>query len=314
MPDLAALRAPGGPVRLLPDRGSSRCRPPPRWRRARGNRGHRRPLSMPPIPITGTLTSPATRRTWSSATGRTAGPERPPLPAPSQGSRVPGSRPVARSVLISDTASAPPSSAASATAAGSAVFGVSFTISGFSVSGRRAEQSASVSAGCSPTIRPDLTFGQETLSSIAATSSRSPTPATSREKPSRRSPSPRRPAGRAAPPAAAGPLPGSPRGPCSEPDGVDHPARGLIKARRRIARARLRGDRLRDEGGEREPLEQGVAECPPSCDRVERAGAVQYGVLQGQAADADHRCPAPATSAVSISSDRTTGPSTQSRM
>ena len=85
--------------------------------------------------------------------------------------RVAGSIALAFSVLISETASAPPSSAATATAAGSATFGVSFTISGFSVSGRSASSSAAVSAGCSPTIRPEWTLGQETLSSIAATSS-----------------------------------------------------------------------------------------------------------------------------------------------
>ena len=84
-----------------------------------------------------------------------------------------GSIALAFSVLISETASAPPSSAATATAAGSATFGVSFTISGFAVSGRSASSSAAVSAGCSPTIRPEWTLGQETFSSIAATSSRS---------------------------------------------------------------------------------------------------------------------------------------------
>ena len=42
-----------------------------------------------------------------------------------------------------------------------------------------------VSAGCSPTISPDLTLGQETLSSIAATSSRAPTRSTKGAKPSR---------------------------------------------------------------------------------------------------------------------------------
>jgi len=53
--------------------------------------------------------------------------------------------------------------------------GVSFTISGFSVIGRSASNSDRVSAGCSPTISPDSTLGQETLSSTAATSGRVPT-------------------------------------------------------------------------------------------------------------------------------------------
>ena len=84
------------------------------------------------------------------------------------------------SVLISETASAPPSSAATATAAGSATFGVSLTISGFAVRGRSASSSAAVSSGCSPTISPEWTLGQDTFSSIAATSSRPPTASTSR--------------------------------------------------------------------------------------------------------------------------------------
>ena len=62
------------------------------------------------------------------------------------------------------------------------MFGVSFVISGLPVSGRRAWRSALVSDGCSPTISPDLTLGQETLSSIAATSSRPATASTKREK------------------------------------------------------------------------------------------------------------------------------------
>ena len=44
---------------------------------------------------------------------------------------------IARSVLINETASAPPACAASAHAATSAVFGVSLTISGLRVRGRR---------------------------------------------------------------------------------------------------------------------------------------------------------------------------------
>ena len=47
-----------------------------------------------------------------------------------------------RSVLISETASAPCASAAAATRAGDAQFGVSLTISGLAVSGRTASSSA----------------------------------------------------------------------------------------------------------------------------------------------------------------------------
>src|SRR5215213_2770573 len=101
------------------------------------------------------------------------------------GRSVSGSIALALMVLINDTASAPPSSAATATAAGSATLGVSFTISGLAVRGRSASTRAAVSTGCSPTISPEWTFGQETLSSIPATSSRSSSPSTSRPKPSR---------------------------------------------------------------------------------------------------------------------------------
>ena len=74
----------------------------------------------------------AHRRAGEAAAGRRRA--RPPLR---------GSSALAFSVLISETASAPPSSAAIATAAGSATLGVSLTISGFSVSGRSASSSAS---------------------------------------------------------------------------------------------------------------------------------------------------------------------------
>ena len=50
-----------------------------------------RPLEIPPMPTTGIETAAATSRTWSSATGLTAAPERPPLPAPSQGPPPAGS-------------------------------------------------------------------------------------------------------------------------------------------------------------------------------------------------------------------------------
>ncbi len=132
------------------------------------------------MPTIGMLTAAATARSWATATGLTAGPESPPCPAAMPGFPVAGSIALALSVLISETASAPPCSAAAATSAGFATLGVSFTINGFSLSGRSASSSASVSLGCSPTIRPECTFGHETLSSIAATSSLSPTPLTSR--------------------------------------------------------------------------------------------------------------------------------------
>ena len=53
--------------------------------------------------------------------------------------------------------------------------GVSFTITGFSVSARTRSTAAAVSAGSAPITRPVSTFGQDTFSSTIATSSRSPT-------------------------------------------------------------------------------------------------------------------------------------------
>ena len=63
----------------------------------------------------------ATAATCASAIVRIAGPDRPPVPAPSHGPGAPGAGGRARSVLISETASAPPSSDAWAQAATSAV-------------------------------------------------------------------------------------------------------------------------------------------------------------------------------------------------
>ena len=175
--------------------------------------------------------------------------------------RVPGSIALAFSVLISETASAPPSSAATATASGSATFGVSFTISGFSVSGRSASSSASVSLGCSPTISPEWTLGQETFSSIAATSSRArhrldqprEILAVGRH---HRDDQRHRQLGQLRQVLGQETLQPLVR----QPDRVDHPGRGLPDPLRLVARARLRRDRLRDEGGERKVLEQLIAE------------------------------------------------------
>src|SRR5829696_2025801 len=139
-----------------------------------------RPDSIPPMPTTGTRTACATLATCCSAIARTAGPETPPVPAPSQGRPDPrGSSAVPLSVLISDRASAPASWAAAPTAAGSVALGVSLTISGLSVSGLRRSTERAVSPGSAPMIRPVSTLGQEKLSSISATSSRSATALTS---------------------------------------------------------------------------------------------------------------------------------------
>ena len=107
--------------------------------------------------------------------GRTG---QPALPRAEPCAPVRGSIAIARSVLMRDSASAPPSSAASATGTTSETFGVSFTISGFDVSGRTRAISAAISPRSLPITHPDLTFGQETFSSSAATSARAATPST----------------------------------------------------------------------------------------------------------------------------------------
>src|SRR4029077_7700612 len=57
-----------------------------------------------------------------------------------------------------------------------------------------------------------------------------------------------------------------------------------------------------------------VPEGSPGSDRVERSRPVDDGVAQLDAAEIHRQCPDPGTSAVSISSPRPTGPSTQSRI
>src|SRR4029077_6569445 len=99
-----------------------------------------------------------------------------------------------------------------------------------------------------------------------------------------------------------------------QPDRVDQPGWRLPQARRRVAGARLRSDRLGDEGREGELVDERVPEGSPGSDRVERSRPVDDGVAQLDAAEIHRQCPDPGTRAVSISSPRTTGPSTQSRI
>ena len=89
------------------------------------------------------------------------GPDRPPVPPPSQGLGGPGVRlwrsgvnAVARKVLISDTASAPPSCAAKAQAETSAQLGVNLTINGLCSSARTACSTRSSATGSAPMSRP----------------------------------------------------------------------------------------------------------------------------------------------------------------
>ena len=78
-------------------------------------------------------------------------------PGARRGRARPGASAIARSVLISDTASAPPSSAARAQAATSAVLGVSLTISGLAVGSAHARPRPPRSwRGSAPMSRPVL--------------------------------------------------------------------------------------------------------------------------------------------------------------
>ena len=86
---------------------------------------------MPPMPTTGMFTALAACQHMRSATGRTAGPDMPPTTFLSTGRRVRMSTAMPVSVLMSEIASAPPSSAALATSAMSATLGESLTINGF---------------------------------------------------------------------------------------------------------------------------------------------------------------------------------------
>ena len=78
---------------------------------------------------------------------------------------------IPETVLISDKASAPWASAMRAKTVMSVTFGDSFTMSGFRLAARTSETTRSVCAGSVPkAIPPCFTFGQEILSSTAATS------------------------------------------------------------------------------------------------------------------------------------------------
>ena len=195
---------------------------------------------------------------------------------------------IPRRVLMRLTASAPCCSAAAATSAGEAQLGVSLTINGFSEIGRTTSSSAASSLGSAPMTSPVLTFGHETLSSIAETSSRSLKAATRRATSSRVEPmtltisgtGSSASCGRSSLEVAVEPLVG-------QPDRVDHAAGQLPQPRRRVALARLERDGLGDEGGEREVLVEGVAERLAGGDRVEGPGAVDDPVGERDAAELD---------------------------
>ena len=88
------------------------------------------PLLTPPMPRMGTLTALATSHTIRTATGSTAGPERPPVFIFRMGRRVFTSMRMPRMVLMRLMASAPAPSTALAISVMSVTLGESFTITG----------------------------------------------------------------------------------------------------------------------------------------------------------------------------------------
>src|SRR5437870_5343952 len=125
----------------------------------------------PTHPDDGNLAVAGDLHTMCTAIGRIAGPDSPPVPAPSMGRRVSMSMARPTRVLISDSASAPASAAARAIDTMSVTFGVSLTNRGRVHTARTAATTSLVSCGSTPKMRPRSTLGQDTLSSTAATPS-----------------------------------------------------------------------------------------------------------------------------------------------
>ena len=233
------------------------------------------------------------RARWRSRPSRSAAdrPRRPPrsparAPPPAPPARRPrpcrrrataaalrGSSAMPLSVLISDTASAPASSAARATAAGSLAFGRELHDQRLraerahglarparSRRDRRPSRARSPRSGRTRSARsaPPRRARPRAATSVASSSRLKPITDTTSGTGSSAS------SGRSEAEEALEPLVG-------QPDRVDQAGRGLPQARRRVALARLERDRLRDEGVEGEALEQRVAEGPPGGDRVEGA-------------------------------------------
>ena len=76
-------------------------------------------------------------------------------------------------------------------------------------------------------------------------------------------------------------------------DGVDQTAGDLPQPRRRIALPGLDRDGLRDEGGEREALDECCPEYLVGGDCVERPGSVDDRVLELDAAERDRSMSGP---------------------
>ena len=179
---------------------------------------------------------------------------------------------IPRSVLISETASAPCASAAAATSAGEAQLGVSFTISGFAVRGAdRVQQVRDLDRiGAEHQAGLDVRAGDVELqrSDLVALADGSTSRATSScgaahdvdDQRDRQLGELRQVLRQEAVETLVG-----------QPDRVQQAARQLVQPRRRIALARGERDRLGHERGEREAGQQGVTKRTVSGDRVKRA-------------------------------------------
>ena len=122
------------------------------------------------MPMIGICTFLALCQTMRRATGRTAGPERPPVLFASTILRLFTSTAMPVSVLIMEIASAPASSAASAFSVMSDTFGVSLTISGRFAAALTALVMAYTLSGFTPKATPpSCTFGQEMFISSRCT-------------------------------------------------------------------------------------------------------------------------------------------------
>ena len=177
--ELGARQARARSARRRRGRGSSRCRPRRASRRRRAGRARERRAARRPSRRSGSRRARRRRRPGRArrrgsrarrarrcrrrARGRARG----------RGASRGRASAIARSVLISETASAPPSSRGAR--AGGDVGGVGRELDDQRLArgGRTARTTRSSATGSAPMSRPVSTFGQETLSSIAAISARS---------------------------------------------------------------------------------------------------------------------------------------------
>ena len=281
-----------------------------------------RPLAIPPIPITGISTAAATAADLLERDRADRGARDPAGAPPSHGS--PRLRVERHALERVDERDGVGAALLGGGGHRGGVRGVRRQLHDQRLRAERAHalDRRAVSAGSAPITRPVSTFGQDTFSSSIATSSRSPTAATSGASSSRLKPitettsgtGSSASSGRSGARKPSSPLLGSPIELIS-PAGVSQSRGGGLPWRGSS------GDRLRDEGVEGEPLEQGVAEGAPGRDRVEGAGAVQDRAAQRDAAELDARgraggrrsMPAPADQRRLEAAASTTGPSTQSR-